>query len=147
MYIITEKRTILMVMLAGAIFILAIILLANMPFGDKDTARQHVSSLGWRIEQEPVETQKIEVPKEFDESYIEYNELQRMAGFDLAAYQGKTAMRYTFKIIQLNGADTLRANVLVYRGKVIGGDISTIEMEGFTMPLQKNKEQKGWTFN
>ena len=147
MYIVTKKRTIITVVIVGLVFILAIIGLANSPFGNEDTACKHVMALGWRVSHKADEVKKTTIPLEFDESYLEYNKLQNQVGFDLTPYRGKVVTRYTFKIIQLNGAETLRANVLMYRGKVVGGDICTVELPGFMMPLEKNREQKGWMFN
>ena len=147
MYIVTKKSVIVTVVLTGLVFILVIIGLSNSPIGDEETAWQYVLALGWRIERKAMAVEKMTVPLQFDEEYMEYNKLQNQAGFNLEAYRGKVVARYTFKIVQQNGAETLRVNVLVFRGKVIGGDICTIELPGFMMPLDANKEQKGWIFN
>ena len=41
-------------------------------------------------------------------------------------------MRYTYKITNYGeGEDTVYANILVYRDKVIGGDICSANVDGF----------------
>ena len=44
----------------------------------------------------------------------------------------KTAQRYTFKITNYPSYEgTVYANVITYRGRVIGGDICTADAKGF----------------
>lgn len=45
---------------------------------------------------------------------------------------GKTVKRYTYIIHNYpDETDQVRANLLVYDGKVIGGDICTLALDGF----------------
>lgn len=53
-------------------------------------------------------------------------------GLDLSKYKRKDVTRYTYKITNYPDYDgTVYANILVYRGKVIGGDICSADVNGF----------------
>ena len=57
-----------------------------------------LSQYGWQVNQEPLVTEELTIPKEMDESYDEYLELQTAQGFDLTKYAGKRVKRYTYEI-------------------------------------------------
>ncbi len=87
---------------------------------------------GWQVEEEPVETVTVTIPQDFDKVFAAYNELQKAQGLDLSAYSGKNAERITYKITNYEGYDgTVYANLFVFRHRVIGGDVSAAEKDGF----------------
>ena len=91
-----------------------------------------LQQFGWTVEETPVEEEAVTIPGEFDKVFVSYNELQKQQGLDLSKYKRKDVTRYTYKITNYpdyNG--TVYANVLVYRGKVIGGDICSADVNGF----------------
>ena len=91
-----------------------------------------LASFGWEVEGEPTESTTVEIPAEFDKVFGAYNELQRRQGLDLSPYSGKTVERYTYTVKNYEGATgTVLANLLVYRGRVIGGDICSADTTGF----------------
>ena len=57
----------------------------------------------------------------------------------LTRYKGKEVTRYTFKVTNYEGHEgTVYANVLVWRKKVIGGDICSAEItNGFVQGFEK----------
>jgi hypothetical protein len=62
----------------------------------------------------------------------QYNELQKQQGLDLSKYGKKTVTRYTLEVTNYpNYSGTVFANVLTFRGKVIGGDICSSDSRGF----------------
>lgn len=68
-----------------------------------------------------------------------YNALQKGQGYDLSKYAGKKVMRYVYEITNFPGAqEPVYATVLVYKGKVIGGDVTDTSVKGkirgFQMP-------------
>ncbi len=90
-----------------------------------------LAQFGWQVEGKAIEVKDVTVPAEFDKVYAGYNQVQVAQGLDLARYKGKTVTRYTFKITNYEGHEgTVLANVLVYRKKVVGGDICSAEIEG-----------------
>ncbi|MEE0867728.1 MAG: DUF4830 domain-containing protein [Clostridia bacterium] len=83
-----------------------------------------------------LEKEEIVLPERFGAVYERYNEIQKAGGYDLTAYRGKSCTRYTYEIPSKNA----RANILVYEGKIIGGDISSITIDGIMIPIKKEYE-------
>lgn len=94
-----------------------------------------LSQFGWKINPDPVEVTEIVIPAELDEGYSAYNEIQKSQSLDLTLYAGKRAKRWTYAVLNYPGygerADCIRANIIVYEGMVIGGDICSTELNGF----------------
>ncbi len=93
-----------------------------------------LSQYGWEINEEPVEVQEVIIPQEFDDTYTAYNEIQKAQGFDLTVYAGVRVKRWTYIIKNYKGyenKDCIHANVLVYDGLVVGGDVCSVELDGF----------------
>jgi len=91
-----------------------------------------ITSFGWEVQEEPVEILEVIIPKEFDEVYKEYNNIQRAQGYNLEDHAGKRCKRYSYEITNYPGTDQpVRFNVLVLRNKIIGGDISSLDENGF----------------
>lgn len=91
-----------------------------------------VRQFGWEIGEEPVEEKSITVPETFDETFEAYNDLQKKQGLSLNRYKGKEVTRYTYRITNYPDYDgTVYVNLLVYKNKVIGGDVSGAEADGF----------------
>ncbi len=95
-----------------------------------------LKQFGWEVDQEPTETVKVTIPTKFDKIYIGYNQLQKQQGLDLSKYKGKEVTRYTYKITNFKEyGGTVYANIVVYRGKIIGGDVCSADLNGFVMTL------------
>lgn len=93
-----------------------------------------LSQFGWEIDEEPVEVCEVIIPSEFDDTYTQYNEIQIAQGFDLSTYAGMRVKRWTYSVKNYKGYENqncIRANILVYEGLVVGGDICSIELDGF----------------
>ncbi len=122
-----------------AIAVLAILIIAFMfiSFSSKRPAAELLMSYGWEISESPIESVNVVIPKEFDDVYKNYNELQKEIGFDLEKYKGKSAVRYTYIVENYPQKEyNVRANVLVVDGKAVGGDICTVEFDGFMHSLK-----------
>ena len=95
-------------------------------------AVEFLSQFGWEVNAEPVETKTVTVPAEFDKIFAAYNEIQKAQGLNLSKYRGREVTRYTFSITNYEGYEgTVYANVLVFRGRVIGGDVCSADVSGF----------------
>ncbi|MBQ9801865.1 MAG: DUF4830 domain-containing protein [Clostridia bacterium] len=91
-----------------------------------------LKQFGWEVAAEPVESTTVTIPAEFDKVFASYNELQKSQGLDLSPYASRTVERYTYTVTNYpNESGTVLANLLVYRGRVIGGDICTADANGF----------------
>lgn len=104
-----------------------------------DTDRvDFLSQFGYTVDATPIESVEVTIPDEFDKVFAAYNELQKQAGLDLGRYKGKKVMRYTYKVTNYDGySDTVYANLLVYKNKIIGGDICSADPHGFAHGLKK----------
>ena len=91
-----------------------------------------LQSFGWEINGEPLEVVELELPEEMDEVLLKYNDIQKEQNMDLEKYGGKRVKRYTYVVENHpSGEEDVRANVLVYKDKIVGGDICTNRLDGF----------------
>ena len=98
-----------------------------------------LSEFGWQVDAAPTESTTVTIPREFDKVFAAYNELQRKQGLDLSTYGGKTVERYTYTVTNYeNYEGTVLANLLIYRGRVIGADICSADTAGFVHGLQRS---------
>ncbi len=101
-----------------------------------------ISQFGWEVDEDPVEVQEVIIPAEFDETYNAYNEIQKAQGFDLTVYAGTRVKRWTYTVKNYMGyenKDCIHTNVLVCDGLVIGGDVCSVELDGFMHGFQTPK--------
>lgn len=91
-----------------------------------------LAQFGWQVEETPKESANVAIPAEFDKVFAAYNELQRAQGLDLSKYASRTVERYTYRVTNYEGYDgEVLANLLICRGRVIGGDICSADQNGF----------------
>ena len=114
---------------------------ANVKFSKIKTNDDRIDFLeqfGWTVAENPLETKNVTIPHEFDKIMLSYNEFQRQMGLDLAKYKGKEVTRYTYEITNYpNYEGRVFANLLIYRNKVIGGDICSADAQGFLQGFVK----------
>ena len=99
---------------------------------------EFLSQFGWEVKSEPVSASEVNIPSEFDKVFTGYNEIQRRQGLDLSKYKKKNVMRYTYEVTNYDGYDgVVYANIIVYRNRVIGGDICSADVTGFIHGFEK----------
>ncbi len=92
----------------------------------------YLGEYGWQVKEEPLATQELIVPKEFDESYTDYLALQAKQGFDLEKHAGKRLKRYTYEITNYpTGESGVQVNLLIYKNTVVGGEVLSARLDGF----------------
>ena len=97
-----------------------------------------LGQFGWQVKPEAVHSVEVTIPEEFDKVLSAYNEIQKRQGLDLSKYRKKNVQRYTYEITNYDGYDgTVYANILVYRNKVIGGDVCSADVKGFLHGLER----------
>lgn len=99
-----------------------------------ETAQQRtdfLNKLGYSPVIESEETENITIPTVFSDVYKNYNELQKQVGADLALYKGAPCQRFTYR----DGDSEYRLNIIVYKGRIIGGDRCTAALDGDMQPL------------
>ena len=110
----------------------------NAVIGNDDRV-QFLTSFGWEVVSSPAETSQVRIPAESSEVFTRYNALQKSQGYDLSAYQGKTVMRYVYKVKNYPGAtEPVYATLLISSNQVIGGDITNTSATGVVQGFQKN---------
>lgn len=143
----TSKAKIFSVVLAIAVSVAAIVFVMNKKQepATNDTAISYkaenaaeraafLSQFGWKISEDPVEVSEVIIPADFDAGYLEYAEMNKAQGLDLEPYKGMRAKRWTYDIFNYPGLENqsgVQANLLVFEGRIIGGDICSLDLGGF----------------
>ena len=98
-----------------------------------------IKSFGWEVDTTSETGENVFIPYEFDDVYNRYNKIQKLSGFDLENYQGKAVKRYTFRVLNFpnHPEEDVLVNILVYDGRLIGGDCMTVALDGFMLPLDR----------
>ncbi len=97
-----------------------------------------LAQFGWSVEPTPKESTTVTIPAAFDKVFAEYNELQKKQGLDLSRHAARTVERHTYVITNYPDYEgQVLANLLIFRGRVIGGDICSADQNGFIHGFQK----------
>lgn len=107
--------------------------------------QDYLEQLGWQpaknsggmVEEK---SQTITIPKVFDGVYTSYAQMLKEAGFDLYRYKGANAQLYSYALANWpeslgNGPVTATLVVLAGNDRLVGGDISQDEADGFSTAL------------
>lgn len=98
----------------------------------------YLGEYGWQVKEEPLSTQELIIPREFDETYTDYLTLQSEQGFDLEKYAGKRVKRYTYEITNHpTGEQGVQGNLLIYKNTVVGGEVLSPRLDGFLHGLTR----------
>ena len=106
-----------------------------------DDRKAFAKSIGYTVSADSETVRNIVIPAIFGNVYENYNTLQKECGFDLSLYKGEEAVQYTYNITDYidesgNALENIRMNLIVCNGKIIGGDISSAELDGFMTGLK-----------
>ena len=114
-----------------------------------DDRLAYLGGLGWEVSLQPIATEELLIPQQFDDSYNDYLKLQEDQGFDLARYCGKRIKRYTYQLTNYPGQDEpMQIALLVYKNRVIGGQIQSASgsvLHGLTLPAPAEEEPRPTT--
>ena len=103
-----------------------------------------IKSLGLLPDDTDYEHKEIVIPTNFTEVYNNYNLLQKTAGYNLLPYKGAKATLYTYPVGKIDSSlDEYYVNIIVYKGRIIGGDISSRNIDGNMFPLVKMNFKDG----
>lgn len=113
----------------------------SISYGKVKTNEDRIKFLeqfGWTVGAEALQSEEVLIPAEFDKIFAGYNEIQKSQGLDLGKYKKKKLTRYTYEVTNYEGYEgKVLANILVYRGKVVGGDICSADADGFLQGFEK----------
>jgi hypothetical protein len=142
-----NKKKIAMIGAGVVVAILALVLL----FGGKDSAPtsstvvsgnddrvQFLNNFGWEVATSPIQTSQVRIPADSSQVFERYNALQKLQGYDLSKYAGKTVMRYVYTVKNYPGAtEPVYATLLISGNQVIGGDITDTAATGLMQGFQQ----------
>lgn len=106
-----------------------------------------LSQFGWEVDEEPAEVKEVIIPQEFDDVYNQYNIIQKEQNLDLEKYKGARVKCWSYNVKNYpgyeNSTGVIKANMLIFDGVVIGGDISSTALSGFmhTFDFPRDKAQ------
>ena len=143
-----KKVLVILGAVAAAILVLVMLLggspeaqTTSAPVSDNDARVKFLTDFGWEVTNSPVESGQVRIPGTATEVFERYNQLQQTQGYDLSPFAGKNVMRYVYKVNNYPGAtEPVYATLLVYKNRVIGGDVTDTapdgRIQGFKMPSQ-----------
>ncbi len=146
-----KKAVIAVVVLAAVLagVILLVSLLGNRPKKEAASpaaplsvtgpaeAAAYLTSLGWKVDPEPIEVKNLVIPRSFTGVYADYAALQARQGYPIAEYGGMEAVRYSFRVLNYPGStDEIVADLVVCGQTVIAGDIQSTALDGFMKGLK-----------
>lgn len=140
----TKKPSVVILILVAALITVAVILTL---FGvDSDVNQRNIellNSYGWLVEEQPCETAVVTIPENFDNIYEEYNKIAKESGFDLSVHRGARVTRYSYKVLnhEESPEGLIRANVFVSKKGIAAADITSLEIGGFTSPINDTTKQ------
>ena len=107
--------------------------------GDSVERMRFLEQYGWQASEEPEEICEVIIPEEFNEVYENYNAVQKQQEMDLEPYKGKRVKKWTYEILNYpDKPEGVYADLLIYDGRVIGGDIHSNELDGFLHGFDRN---------
>ena len=144
------KKIILILSAVAAGLLLLIVLLGgngkteatSAPSASSNDQRvQFLKDFGWDVVNSPKESGQVLIPSEANPVFDRYNALQKDQGYDLSEFAGKRVMRYVYEVRNYPGAkEPVYATLLVYKNKVVGGDVTDSSAKGkiggFQMPAE-----------
>ncbi len=100
-----------------------------------------IKKAGYTVLSNEPTSKTVVIPAVFYDVYENYNTLQQSAGYDLSIYKGCEVTIYTYSINPPSDyTGECVVNLIVYNDRVIGGDISSVALGGFMLPLKKQSE-------
>lgn len=154
-YSIKSKNLLIRLAIAGAVVLVIILILiflpgkvqttsANEDYEVSDTIKgsvtDYLTGLGYTLDSN-VQECVVTIPTQWNDTYKNYNEMQVSQGYDLSFYKGVDVTRLTYNITNYIGEEEtpeqVLANVYIYRGEIIGGDVCSAELDGFMTTFEE----------
>jgi hypothetical protein len=145
----TKKKLVGAIAAVGAILIAIIILLAagnsraaavetgavkNIKTNDDRVG--YLTSLGWTVDADPVDTQDVLIPAQWDAMMEQYESLQKEQGMSLEKYKNKHVTRYVYRILNHpSGEKDVFACLLIHKNRIVAGDVQSNALNGFMHKL------------
>ena len=142
-----DKKKLAMIAAGVVVVVVALILLlgsgastpaASVTVSGNDDRVQFLNSFGWEVATSPIQTSQVRIPEDSSLVFTRYNELQKLQGYDLSQFAGKTVMRYVYTVKNYPGAtEPVYATLLISGNQVIGGDITDTAATGLIQGFER----------
>lgn len=104
----------------------------SQKLGSNEARVEFLQGYGWEVDETPLSETEVRIPDEFDQTYEDYNVLQKTQGLDLEKYKGRKATLYVYAVRNdPSGEEGVTANLVLYRKRLIAADICSPEKDGF----------------
>lgn len=93
-----------------------------------------LNSYGLDVDELSEAKEIVVLPSFFDDVLADYNEIQKVQGFDLSVFAGKTVEKYTYTLLNnpfKNDNATVYATLYIYSEEIIAADIYNPSVNGF----------------
>lgn len=107
----------------------------NLSAATEEERAQLLKNLGCETDNQAPDVREVRIPDEPDEVFTRYNELQKQSGMDLERCLGKRVKVYTYHVLNSAESGTAQANLYVYNGKAVAGDITVLGENAVSQPL------------
>ena len=92
----------------------------------------YLAACGWEVQPEPLAVVDLRVPETLEGRCGDYLALPQSQGFDRARCRGQRVRRYTYASTTYPTGETgVRADLLLRRGRVVGGEVFSLRADGF----------------
>ncbi|MGL5972666.1 MAG: DUF4830 domain-containing protein [Oscillospiraceae bacterium] len=102
----------------------------NTNDGVEDNKISFLKDKDLKVKKDPVQVVEVIVPKEMENDYLEYNELQLKQGFDMRKYKGKKLKQWTYKI---EGKSNFFVSILELDKEIVGCHITDSQNNKMTI--------------
>lgn len=146
-----SKKTAVFIVVIAALILIGIVLLAGAHSkaqlieesaklittvrSEKDRVK-YLAQYGWEVETPALSEEAVVIPREFNDVFSAYNELQKSQGFDLTDLRGLEAEVYTYKVTNYPNDDNVIAQLFIRNSAVVAGDIHSTALDGFIQGIK-----------
>lgn len=103
----------------------------------------YLTSLGWTVENTPIETLDLQLPQKLENDWAAYAALQTEQGLPFAQFTGQQVRRFTYKVTNYPGVEKgVQVNLYVCGEQLIGGDVICTGKNGFQTGLAFPQQEK-----
>lgn len=106
---------------------------------DTASISAYTESFGWQIDEEEIKFTEITIPYIFNDTYKEYNKIQKKQGFDLEKYKGKKVTLITCLVTNFTDGEKVYIELITENTCLIGANLKSYGKNGFIKPLNINE--------
>jgi hypothetical protein len=111
---------------------ICVLTLHHVDSATNDICVNYIQNFGWEVRHKPAQILHLTIPPQLDEAMVALNNLQKTIGLNIENYRGKKIMRFSYKVKNhIESKREVRADALVYKGKVIAASVYSAGENGF----------------